>query len=86
MEFLAECSLEAGSYYVSVVDGGRFNVLAGPYGTHKEAIAMVDPTRAIANELDARSHFYGFGTVRMKDGYNKPGMLNKYLEKEGAAI
>jgi len=28
--------------------------------------------------LDPKSHFYGFGTCKVKD-YDKPGMLNNYF-------
>lgn len=65
-----------GNYYVSVVDADRFNVLAGPFPTHQQALDLVETVRRIAEECDPRACWYGFGTTRMKDDYTKPGLLN----------
>lgn len=70
---------EDGGFYVSVVDGSQYGLLAGPFGTHPEALALVNTVRAKAEELNTRAVFYSFGTLRAKDGYRKPGRLNKYL-------
>jgi hypothetical protein len=72
---------EGANYYVSVVDGPQSNLLAGPYKTHAEALAMVEPTRTLANELVPHSHFYSFGTVAMNQVYTKPGKLNAIMEQ-----
>ena len=66
-------------FYVSVVDGPRFGLLAGPFQTHAEALAKVDAARKVANEVDWKSAFYAFGTVKMKTGYRE-GVLNEKLE------
>jgi len=66
------------SFYVSVIDGPRFNLLAGPFRTHQEALGMVEKTRTEGEKHDPRAHFYGFGTVKMKDGHRE-GFLNQYL-------
>ena len=65
-------------FYVSVVDGSRLGLLAGPFQTHKEALGMVDQARATAQRRNAWAWFYAFGTVKMKNG-NKPGVLNEDL-------
>lgn len=68
-----------GPYYVSVRDGERVGLLAGPYATHEEALFYVDDVKAIANRVNAWAAFYGFGTTRMSPEYNKPGTLNDLL-------
>ena len=69
---------EEPSFYASVVDAGRLGLLAGPFTTHEEALAMVEPARRLACELNDWAWFYGFGTVRMKNGH-RPGVLNERL-------
>lgn len=64
-------------FYVSVLDGPRHNLLAGPFDTHAEALAEVERVRAVALELDAKAHFYAFGTCSVGD-YSEPGFLNKH--------
>lgn len=66
-------------FYVSVVDGPKYNVLLGPFPTHPAALAYVNPVKEIALRLDPKSHFYGFGTVGIDTGYSGPGLLNKYF-------
>ncbi len=66
-------------YYVSIMDGKRFNVVAGPFETHQESLDMVKPANKIGTELDRKSWFYGWGTVKMDNGYTE-GMLNSHLD------
>jgi hypothetical protein len=69
-----------GNYYVSVVDGPRMGLLAGPFpNDHEAALAMVERAREAAQKADPWSHFYAFGTVRMAPDYTKPGRLNREL-------
>jgi len=70
---------QPGNYYVSVKDGQRVGLLAGPFKTHAEALAMADRAKAKANEVNPWSAFMAFGTLRMKDDYDKPGVLNALL-------
>lgn len=51
------------AFYVSVVDGGRVALLAGPFRKHEDAIARVEEVRVIGEKLDRRAVFYAFGTV-----------------------
>ena len=77
----------SGNYYVSAVDGPKFALLAGPYPSHAQALDMVDTVTAVAMKLDPKAAFYGFGTCRMRDDYNRPGVLNNHLariDKEAA--
>ena len=50
-----------------MVDGKRYGFLLGPYPTHQEAIDNVSRGRELANEVDPRAAFYGFGTASTKD-------------------
>ena len=65
-------------FYVSIVDGPRFNVVAGPFRTHQSALDTVDRARDIGNDRDPRSVFYGWGTVKMATGHRE-GSLNQQL-------
>ena len=65
-------------FYVSIINGDHFNTVAGPFKTHQEALNMVEPARKEGYKLDPRSHFYGWGTVKMANGY-RDGILNKAL-------
>jgi hypothetical protein len=71
-----------GCYYVSVRDNGRTALLAGPFKTHSEALALVPVVRAKACQLDARGAWYAYGTARLPDDDSVPiraGSLNKHL-------
>jgi hypothetical protein len=75
----------ARKFYVSVVDGERFNFLAGPFDTHAEALAQVEPTRSRAEEVDPRACWYSFGTARAPAGYTAPGLLDAAYPKKQVA-
>ena len=66
-------------YYVSVIDGAEYRFLAGPFDTHAEALAHVEPARKLAIEYDRKAWFYGFGTARAPAGYDKPGIFDTQL-------
>jgi hypothetical protein len=66
-----------GGYYVTCVDGPQWWKMAGPYQTHAEALADVDRARDIANKIDGRAWFMGWGTAQVKEGATEPGRLNK---------
>ena len=62
-----------GFYYVSAVGGAASNaghrdpglwLVAGPYGTHAEAIGLVDAVRLHACGLDSRGSWLAWGTAR----------------------
>ena len=55
--------MSARFFYVSVIDGKRRALLAGPYDTHAEALALVEQVRRKAYDIDPKSHFYAFGTA-----------------------
>lgn len=65
-------------FYVSVVDGGRVGLLAGPFATHKEALDLVDEAQELAQEADPFACFYAFGTLSLATGKRK-GVFNKEL-------
>lgn len=60
-------STKGPGYYVSVIDGTRKALVAGPFETHAEALAQVEPEREKWYKLDARSHWYAWGTARVRD-------------------
>lgn len=78
-------------WYCSIVDGPKFALLLGPFRTEAACreyahlpedggnltkhLAMVHK----AGELDPKSAFYGFGMVKMQNGY-RAGVLNKHLD------
>lgn len=66
-------------FYVSVVDGTRTGLLAGPFSTHKEALDLVDIARELAQEADPFACFYAYGTLSMAAG-TRQGVLNKALD------
>ena len=51
-------------YYVSIIDGKKRGLLAGPYDRHEEALAMVAPVRRMAQEANpVQAAFAAFGTA-----------------------
>ena len=66
-------------FYVSVVDGGRVGLLAGPFPTHKEALDLVDASKRLAQEADPFACFYAYGTLSMATG-KRQGVFNRALD------
>jgi len=73
------------TFYVSVYDRegnggrGRHGLLVGPFTTHAEALRFLEPAKRKAESISEWNFFYAYGTLAMKDGYNKPGLFNKYI-------
>lgn len=67
-------------YYVSVVDGERYALLAGPFRTHEEALAHLGCAREHAYSVDPRAWWYAYGTCKCPNGH-RAGILNKALEE-----
>lgn len=69
-----------GRYYVSVRSGNKYVLLYGPLDRHLDALAAVETVRTLAEQLDPRAWFYGFGTARLHDDAQAvPGSLNRLL-------
>jgi hypothetical protein len=69
-----------GNYYVTIHDGARFGLLAGPFrDDHQTAIDLVARCQDLAIQLDPWAHFHAFGTARIDYDYGKPGKLNARL-------
>lgn len=66
-------------FYVSVVDGRRVGLLAGPFGTHQEALDLVGNAKKLAQEADPFACFYAYGTLSLSTGKRK-GIFNKALD------
>jgi hypothetical protein len=64
-----------GSYYVTVVDGRKVGLLAGPYSTQGQASRMVDAARKIAQERNRDAVWYAYGVSRIAS--IKPGVLQR---------
>lgn len=60
----ADSCPDGARYFVTCVDAGSLWYMAGPYGTHREALAAVEPALKIGVANDGRAHFYAWGTVR----------------------
>ena len=67
------------NYYVSMYDAERKRtaLLAGPFATHGEALAQVPAMVRWAEEQDAWTAFYAFGTLAMAPSYTRPGVANE---------
>lgn len=71
---------EPRDYYVSLQRGSRTALLAGPFKTHTEAIAMVEPATKLANDLDLWSWFDAYGTCSLpRYPWNPRDKLNSQL-------
>lgn len=71
---------EPRDYYVSLRRGSRTALIAGPFETHTEALAMVEPATKLANELDGWTWFDAFGTCSgPRLPTNPKGKLNSQL-------
>lgn len=67
-----------GPFYVSVFDGGRFlGLLSGPYTRHRDAVALVDRARKLAEAIDPRAFWWSVGTVRMRPEFTGQGALQR---------
>lgn len=67
-------------FYVSVVDGPRYGLVAGPFRTKEGAEDFVEDAKAIGQDVDPRTVFAGWGTCGVKDvKLLKPGRLNERL-------
>lgn len=67
-------------YYVSMIRDRRYALLAGPFATHEEALAMVIPVKREAHRLDQWTDFDSFGTCsKPRDPRNKDGWLNVWV-------
>ncbi len=69
-------------YYVDCADAGKFALLLGPFREHEAAQNMVDSVMNYAPKLDAKAHFYAYGTVKMANGH-RDGLLNGHYRKDG---
>jgi len=65
-------------FYVSVVDGSKVGLLAGPLPTHEQALDLVDEARELAQEADPFACFYAYGTLSLATG-KRQGVFNKAL-------
>lgn len=54
-------------YYVSVINGSRKALLAGPYASHDAALAKVRVVSDKAAAADPRGAFYAYGTAGSDD-------------------
>ena len=69
-----------GNYYVTVRDGSRQGLLAGPFvNDHAGALAMVDHAMKVAIERNSMAHFYAFGTGWLPSEVSPRGTLNPWL-------
>lgn len=71
---------EPRDYYVSLRRGDRTALLAGPFETHTEALAMVTRAKDEAERVDARAFWDAHGTCSLpRVAGNPAGKLNERL-------
>jgi hypothetical protein len=69
-----------GNYYVTMLDGTRVALLAGPFvNDHAGALARVEECSRLAIHLNPIYHFNAFGTARYASDFTAPGKLNTHL-------
>jgi hypothetical protein len=66
-------------FYVTMNRDKRTAWLAGPFGTHAEALGLVYSAQVVACDLDPRSDFDSFGTASLPAGTGPAGVLNSRL-------
>lgn len=59
-------------YYVSAIDGDRKYLIAGPYGSHRAALDMVQAVKAYAGSIDRRAVFMAWGTAGSDSEHRTP--------------
>lgn len=78
---------EARDFYVSLIRDSRYALLAGPFATHDQALAFVQPAKDEAARLDPFTDFDAFGTCSMpRRASNKNGFLNVWLGVKPRAL
>lgn len=81
--------LPGSRYYVSVLDGGRWLAVVGPFLTHQAALGRVEVVSRVVCERynpDGRADFYAYGTVAMPHDYVMPGQLNPEVLGDGTSL
>lgn len=73
------------AFYVDLVRGSRFALLAGPFPDEPTARKYEKPAVKLAQELDPWAAFDPFGVVSITD-YAKPGVLNDRLDIDPADL
>lgn len=63
-------------FYVSVIDGSRKGLLAGPFADHGEALALLEAVQTWVVHRKPEAHFFGFGTARVEATRLPDGRLN----------
>ena len=59
-------------FYVSAIDGSKKYLIAGPFENHSRALAMVEPVRNRAYEINAKAWFMSWGTCSTKEIIKTP--------------
>ncbi len=77
--------LRPGAYYVSVRDGDRWDVLAGPWRTHQPALDQVEPAKRLTIQLRPMAAFYAYGTCRLDPG-DQPLPVGKLNDRLGLVV
>lgn len=54
----------AEGYYVTVLRDSRLRYARGPFPSHEDALAAVEPTRDLAQSIDPWTDFDAWGTTR----------------------
>ena len=69
---------DSACYYISVIDGAKYALVAGPFKNHEQALGLVEQAKKVGYTRDPMSHFYAWGTCKRPNGYQE-GVLNTLL-------
>lgn len=72
----SESCPEGANYFVTALDAGFLWYMAGPYATHREALAAVGAAMAIGIKNNPWSYFFSWGTVK-GSSRSEPGSITK---------
>lgn len=73
-------------FYVTVNKSdlrARMAYARGPFGSHEDALAAVEPTRLLASKKDPWSAFYAWGTSRLEAEALPIGPMNRFWTTDG---
>lgn len=68
-------------FYVTIINGPRHRYARGPFASHEAALEAVEPTRALASQLDPWSDFYAWGTTKLTAEALPPAPMNRLFEE-----
>jgi hypothetical protein len=72
-------------FYVSVLDGPRYALAAGPFKTHEEALALVDQVRGLCVRTEDDGVWWAYGTCKVTNEH-RPLPVGRLNDKLGVEL